>query len=197
MDQPNATMDEQCQTKHVIVNLNSVDTHGITAVKSKRINDNGQTISEQKRRVISQTPQWKVWWDPKDDQPLLANKFVITQIQKKIDGYRYQDITKNRYDPCQFVTLPYVIELICNSNHLCGYCHREVQLMYEYVRDPAQWTLDRIDNDFGHNRNNVIIACLSCNLKRRCISLSRYKFTKQFVLTKMSMSEDKDCTPNV
>ena len=29
------------------------------------------------------------------------------------------------------------------------------------------WTLDRIDNNIGHNRDNVVISCLACNLQKR------------------------------
>ena len=28
-----------------------------------------------------------------------------------------------------------------------------------------QWTLDRIDNNIGHSKENVVICCLKCNLK--------------------------------
>jgi hypothetical protein len=30
----------------------------------------------------------------------------------------------------------------------------------------SRMTLDRIDNDFGHTKNNVVSACLRCNLTR-------------------------------
>ena len=43
-----------------------------------------------------------------------------------------------------------------------------------------QWSLDRIDNDYGHNHDNVVISCLECNLKRRCIDMNKYKESKKF-----------------
>ena len=33
------------------------------------------------------------------------------------------------------------------SKLVCHYCHKKVKLLYQHVRDPEQWTLDRIDND--------------------------------------------------
>ena len=51
--------------------------------------------------------------------------------------------------------------------------------MYENVREPKQWTLERLNNNFGHNCDNVVIACLNCNLKRRCIDSERYIKTKE------------------
>jgi hypothetical protein len=53
------------------------------------------------------------------------------------------------------------------------------------VREPQQWTLERMDNDFGHNEGNVVIACLSCNLRRRTMHYERYLFTKQLNIVKV------------
>jgi hypothetical protein len=47
-----------------------------------------------------------------------------------------------------------------------------------------QWTLDRIDNKKGHNEGNVIIACLQCNLKRRCTAKDAFMFTKNMKIIK-------------
>ena len=52
-------------------------------------------------------------------------------------------------------------------------------MIYEEVRDPKQWTLERIDNTRGHNSDNVEIACLTCNLRRRTMYHERYILTKQ------------------
>ena len=41
-----------------------------------------------------------------------------------------------------------------------------------------QWTLDRIDNNLGHNSDNVLISCLECNLKRRRMNMERFQFSK-------------------
>ena len=56
--------------------------------------------------------------------------------------------------------------------------------MYENVRESKQWTLDRIDNNIGHNKDNVVICCLECNLKRGTIDDKKFKFTKQMRIIK-------------
>jgi len=48
-----------------------------------------------------------------------------------------------------------------------------------------QWTLDRIDNDMGHNNNNTVISCLGCNLQRRTTNQDKFLFTKQLKLKKI------------
>ena len=47
-----------------------------------------------------------------------------------------------------------------------------------------QWSLERIENQYGHNKENVEIACLSCNLGRRTMYHERYLFTKQLEIIK-------------
>ena len=46
------------------------------------------------------------------------------------------------------------------------------------------WTLDRIDNNIGHNKDNVVISCLACNLQKRRRGEEAFKFMKQMVITK-------------
>jgi hypothetical protein len=66
----------------------------------------------------------------------------------------------------------------------CVFCNIQVKLLYDKVRDDAQWTLDRIDNDLGHSDANTRIACLKCNLQRRRLDYDKFHWTKNFVITK-------------
>ena len=52
------------------------------------------------------------------------------------------------------------------------------------MREPKQWTLDRIDNDKCHSKDNTVIACLKCNLDRRVTNIDKFKFTKQLNIMK-------------
>jgi hypothetical protein len=103
---------------------------------------------------------------------------VLQQLNQKISGYKSQDIHKQLYNPIRFVSLERVIELLIASNLQCHYCKKDVKVLYEIVREPLQWTLDRIDNESGHNTGNLFIACLSCNLRRKTIYHERYVMTK-------------------
>jgi hypothetical protein len=110
---------------------------------------------------------------------------IHRQINYKIHSYRSQDLKKSLYDESKFVDYTYVMELLREKQLLCFYCRESVSLMYETVREGKQWTLDRIDNSFGHNRGNVEIACLTCNLRRRTMYHERYVFTKQMTRVKL------------
>ena len=103
---------------------------------------------------------------------------VLQQLNQKIIGYKSQDIAKHIYDSTQFVTRECVIELLIESELKCHYCKKDIKVLYEIVREPLQWTLDRINNNYGHNKDNLLIACLSCNLRRKTIYHERYEMTK-------------------
>ena len=101
------------------------------------------------------------------------------QIHAKWYGYRAQDIEKSLFSPEEFVSEKDVVELLVVSRLLCFYCRETVELLYENVRDPKQWSIERIDNKYGHNRPNVVIACLSCNVRRKTMYHERFRATKQ------------------
>ena len=91
---------------------------------------------------------------------------------------------KNKYNSNGFVSLKYILETLLECNMDCFYCNKKVQIIYENVREPTQWSLERIDNEYGHNNTNVVIACLQCNLKRKTMYHERYLFTKQMQIIK-------------
>ena len=112
------------------------------------------------------------------------NNIVKGQIEKKLLSYKYQDAEKNRYDKDKFVTFSEVMQKLDECKLNCYYCKEKMFLLYDIVREHKQWTLDRINNDIGHNNNNVLISCLSCNLKRRKINKDAFLFTKQLNIIK-------------
>lgn len=109
---------------------------------------------------------------------------MIQQIQSKLNGYKSQDVSKELYDASKFITLQSTISLLLDSKLKCFYCKEPIKILYQHVREPKQWTLERIDNKFGHINNNLEIACLSCNLRRRTMYHERFIFTKQLNIVK-------------
>jgi hypothetical protein len=101
------------------------------------------------------------------------------QVRAKIAGYKAQDCEKGLFLESEFVVLRNIFDLFRSSQLKCYYCKTQVALLYEYVREPRQWTLERLDNSRGHNRDNVVLACLHCNLRRRCMNSEKYVRTKE------------------
>jgi len=153
-----------------------------------------------KKRIITQTEKWdnintmsissqyeytkQIHQNNLDDLDENIVKLIKQQINQKIYGYRCQDIEKHKFDTNSFIDFGGVLDLIIKSNNQCYYCKDPTQLLYENVREPKQWTLDRIDNKLGHNKGNLLIACLNCNLRRRTMHTERYVFTKQLNIIK-------------
>jgi hypothetical protein len=107
--------------------------------------------------------------------------FVIQQLKNKLYSYKSQDNEKKKFDSKKFVNMNYVIDILLQSNLKCYYCNNDVKILYEIVRDPKQWTLDRLNNDYGHNIENVVISCLKCNICKKIINPNRYVETKKCI----------------
>ena len=115
------------------------------------------------------------------------NKYTLlfnSHIKSKICSYRQQDILKKKLNENNFVTFETVIQLLMDSQLKCHYCSQEIFILYEQVRESKQWSLDRINNDIGHNKGNLVIACLECNLKRRRTNKDAFMFTKNMIIIK-------------
>jgi len=112
-------------------------------------------------------------------------KYITREINTKRKAYIYQDKQHNIYDPRYSITTDRIVELLVDSGLLCHYCREICQVAYKEAMCRRQWTLDRIDNNYGHNDTNVVIACLDCNLKRGTMDAERFRMGKQFTFRKM------------
>lgn len=113
-----------------------------------------------------------------------GNKAAKSCIMKKLSCYQMQDKKKKKFDPDKFITYEQLIETLVASKIKCRYCRQCLKIFYQQTREPLQWTLDRIDNTKGHNQNNVVIACLKCNLERRTRNDKKFLFSKQMKIIK-------------
>lgn len=168
---------------------------------SKSKNENPQIKScapkEKQKRTIVHTQKWETCVsgcetpynmtdlfreiiETLDEKELSATaRLIRSQINNKISGYKNQDKIKGLYSETEFIDLKYIIETLIKCELKCYYCKEGMTILYENVRDPLQWSVERIDNKLGHNKGNIETACLGCNLRRRTIYHERYILTKQ------------------
>jgi len=116
------------------------------------------------------------------------SKITIQEINKKISGYKQQDKIKKLFNEEKFLTLESVLSKMKESQLKCRYCIKEMNVLYDISREMKQWSVDRINNDLGHNIDNFHLACLECNLNRRRRTDEKYLFTKQLNIIK----QDRD-----
>ena len=113
-----------------------------------------------------------------------VTKIAIQEINKKISGYKQQDIIKKKLDNELFIDFNCIINKMIECELKCRYCKCEMSVLYDITREMKQWSVDRIDNDKGHNKENFHLACLDCNLKRRRRTDEKFLFTKQLNIVK-------------
>jgi len=116
--------------------------------------------------------------------PFAGSKKAEQLLHRKLSSYGQQDKKKSRYNENKMITYEQLLEKMVVSRMKCHYCRNAILLFYTSTREPMQWTLDRIDNSLGHNHNNVVIACLKCNLERRRQDDKKFLFGKQMNIIK-------------
>jgi len=116
---------------------------------------------------------------------------IKRELFKKIQGYKHQDEKKQLFNEKGFVTFDNVVQRLVECKLKCFYCNCNMALVYSDIRQKNQWTLDRIDNSQGHNNNNVVAACLQCNLERRDKDMDKFYFTKNLVINKIDNTENE------
>ena len=160
-------------------------------IKGKR-NIDGITGEKKKTRKVTDNVNKKIF--DKMYQVEYLNKlylgenyeeidFVKREVERKLSGYKNQDIKKKKLSD-KLISYEECLEKLVISKLKCYYCKTDCLLTYENVREQSQWTLDRIDNSIGHEKDNVVICCLKCNLKRRTTDDEKFKFTKQMRIIK-------------
>ena len=180
------------------------------------LEERGKLLDSEKpkvKRVVTKKEQWQHVIQQQDDKlpewlltpeadtahkrsGLSDARLVHQQIQSKRSGYRSQDQLKHLFDPEKFVTFADILSLLNQSTLICYYCKDPVLVLYDYVRDMRQWTLERLDNHFGHNRDNVVLACLKCNLRRRTMHSERYVKTQEMKRVVKLGHDDTDTPPS-
>jgi 5-methylcytosine-specific restriction endonuclease McrA len=114
-----------------------------------------------------------------DVRPLENREIFIKELEKKISGYKRQDIEKELYEKEKFVDMEHVLSKLTSCGLKCYYCEKKCYIIYNEVLSKTQWTIDRLDNNHGHNNDNIVISCLECNIRRGTMDSDRFKLGKQ------------------
>jgi hypothetical protein len=112
-------------------------------------------------------------------------RFMKQEMERKISSYKHQDLLKKIYEPEHFIDMVCILSKLVETNMKCHYCFCNVFILYDNVREKYQWTVDRVDNTKGHTKDNYVISCLECNMKRRKQIFDKFMFTKTLQLIKV------------
>lgn len=87
-------------------------------------------------------------------------------IDKKIIGYMRQDaLAKRAIDDAYYVDNAWVLNQSKKQCHRCSRCFEVMNLNNK--NDDLDWTIDRIDNNLAHEKNNCTLMCLKCNITKK------------------------------
>jgi hypothetical protein len=167
--------------------MKKVDSNKEKKEKKKKVETNTWGLNEQELSFDTQLDILKNLFNNNSNNLINDSKltnFIISHIKTKISSYKHQDLLKKIFLESDFVTFDHIIELLNSCNMKCHYCACETYLLYEFVREMKQWSLDRINNDIGHNKGNLVIACLECNLKRRRTNKDAFFMTKNLTISR-------------
>ena len=199
-----ANIEDIEDNKKIILNENKFKTISISGTNNKyhmkKLISEHKGVKEIKKRIT--TEKWsfdKEHYEHMNQLKMISDisnnnfnyidevsKIAIQEINKKIYGYKQQDKLKKILDENKFLTFESVISKMIESELKCRYCKSEMNVLYDISREMKQWSVDRIDNDEGHNINNFHLACLECNLKRRRRTDEKFLFTKQLNIVKFN-----------
>jgi hypothetical protein len=158
----------------------------IERTKTTKVQSRGWNLSdEQKTPDYQRALLTNLLNESSDESTSYLTQEILKLLKIKQSSYKSQDVRKNKYCIESFVSVATIVSLLHESELNCLYCSDAVLVLYEYAYDPKQWTLDRVDNQLGHNTDNVVIACLECNLKRRITNKNKFQLGKKMVLTKL------------
>lgn len=143
---------------------------------------------QQKKNII---PIEDIYYEAGEQLNIIKNIYsslsihIESEIKSKISSYKQQDKHKNVYDENKFIPYEKIISLLEENNCKCFYCGIQLLIFYKHKNDKNQWTLDRIDNNIGHNSDNVVCSCLKCNIQKRDRSHEKFMFTKNLKIQKI------------
>ena len=78
-------------------------------------------------------------------------------IKLNFDHHVNSDTQKGLYDEKNFITDEFIQKMYNDQNGICKLCLNPI------IRP----SVDRIDNNYGHTKNNVQLTCLRCNVSKK------------------------------
>ena len=165
--------------KHNIDKINEIGNESYQAIRKHMLKFD-ETLYDNLKQLALLREINAVASDENEIKSLLKS-----ELNHKIKGYKGQDLKKEIHNVDTLINIEDVLSKLCESNLTCYYCSNQLLVLYKNVREPLQWTLDRLDNTLSHTKENTCIACLKCNLQRRVMNVDKFTFTKRLKINKL------------
>jgi len=100
-----------------------------------------------------------------------------TKILDKIASHRSYDKKNNMYDETEFINFEDIFMKLCRHKGKCYYCSQNLKILNYRRYQSNQMSIDRLDSSIGHCKQNTVISCLHCNIKKGSKTQTEYKKT--------------------
>jgi hypothetical protein len=97
-----------------------------------------------------------------------------TKIVDKISSHRSYDKGRNIYDEITFVDFEDIFMKICRQRGKCNYCKTKLKLINYKPYQGNQFSIDRLNSNASHSRNNTVVSCLNCNVRKGKLTPQEY-----------------------
>jgi len=88
------------------------------------------------------------------------------KINNMIINYKEQDKKANReINDKKYIDCEWVLTQMKKQYSSCSYCHNIIEI--DSLNDNEKLSIDRIKNEFAHNKNNCVLSCLHCNVSKK------------------------------
>jgi hypothetical protein len=88
-------------------------------------------------------------------------------LRRKLYEYRKQDRENGCHNRKTAISAEETVQLVAKANGKCAHCKRVVSFVKNGAMRGDGFSLDRKNNEIGHTRENCVVSCLKCNVKRR------------------------------
>jgi len=104
----------------------------------------------------------------------LVESKIKQYFKFKIEGYIQQDKKTKRYNPENYIDIEWFLNRLdmnfkdCPTfNSYCPDCHKAFEFNFNENNDIlSNISADRKDNNLGHNKSNIRLCCVKCNIKK-------------------------------
>ncbi len=178
-DYNNKNKDKILENKKKYYNKNK----DIISKKGKIFRKNNQDKIISRRKKYTEENKEKILERGRNRTKILDG-FII----KIIERCRNIDKLKNFDTKCD-LDKDFIIELKELQNNLCYFCKNE--LLYEgNSKKLNQASIDRIDNNFGHTKNNVKLTCIFCNHAKNLNTNETFKLFINWLINEQEINKE-------
>lgn len=98
-------------------------------------------------------------------------------------NYKKLVVRANRRNQCH-LSYKELLEIVDKQSNLCYYCGNNLKYLQE--GEDSKMTVDRMNNDLGYTKENIVAACYRCNrLKSDYFTADEFKeIAKRYIINR-------------